>query len=265
MTQPARLVGINHVALEVGDLEQALAFYGAIFAIRGVEHEPGMAFLDMGDQFLALSQGRTGPPDATRHFGLVVDDKQRVRDTLGERGIPVSPPPRLDFHDPWGNQVQVVDYRDIQFSKAPAVLRGMELDGLDKRQPALAELREKGLAGAAPAGAGDRVRVIPQDELPFSVIAHEFVGEQHGANVTFLLVDAPPGAGPRRHRHPYEEIIVTQEGEATFTLGDESRVVGPGEVIVIPAGQEHGFTNSGDGPLRQIDIHASPHFATEWL
>ena len=263
MTQPARLVGINHVALEVGDLEQALAFYGAIFAIRGVEHEPGMAFLDMGDQFLALSQGRTGPPDATRHFGLVVDDKQRVRDTLGERGIPVSPRPRLDFHDPWGNQLQVVDYRDIQFTKAPAVLRGMGLDRLDKRESALAELREMGLTGPPPGG--DGVRVIRQDALPFSVIAHEFVGEQHGANVTFLLVEAPPGAGPRQHRHPYEEIIITQEGEATFSLGDESRVVGAGEVIVIPAGQEHGFTNTGDGPLRQIDIHASPHFATEWL
>ena len=109
------------------------------------------------------------------------------------------------------------------------------------------------------------VQVIRTDALPFSVIAHEFVGEDHGATVTFLLVDAPPGAGPRLHRHPYEEIIITQEGEATFFLGDEERVVGAGEVVVIPAGQAHGFRNTGDGPLRQIDIHASPRLATEWL
>jgi catechol 2,3-dioxygenase-like lactoylglutathione lyase family enzyme len=150
MTQLARLVGINHVALEVGDLAEALSFYGSIFAIRGVDHESGMAFLDMGDQFLALSEGRTGPADAARHFGLVVDDKALVRDTLRAAGVPVSPPPRLDFRDPWGNQLQVVDYRDIQFTKAPPVARGMGLEHLAKRERALAELREKGLAGDGP-------------------------------------------------------------------------------------------------------------------
>jgi catechol 2,3-dioxygenase-like lactoylglutathione lyase family enzyme len=147
MTQLARLVGINHVALEVGDLEEALAFYGAIFAIREVEREPGMAFLDMGDQFVALSEGRSGPPDAARHFGLVVDDKELVRETLRRAGIPVSSGPRLNFRDPWGNQIQVVDYRDIQFTKAQPVLRGMGFDRLAKHQAALDELAQKGLAG----------------------------------------------------------------------------------------------------------------------
>ena len=107
--------------------------------------------------------------------------------------------------------------------------------------------------------------VVRQDELPFSVIAREFVGDQHDANVTFLIVDAPAGSGPRLHRHPYEEIIITQEGEATFRLGDRERVVRAGEIVVVPAGQAHGFTNTGAGRLRQIDIHVSPRFSTEWL
>jgi catechol-2,3-dioxygenase len=145
----ARLVGINHVALEVGDVEEALAFYGAIFEIRRVDREPGMAFLDMGDQFVALSNGRTAPADADRHFGLVVDDKDKVRAALAGAGVEVSPGPRLNFRDPWGNLVQVVDYRDIQFTKTPGVLAGMGLDGLTKRDGAIHELRDNGLLGYA--------------------------------------------------------------------------------------------------------------------
>jgi lactoylglutathione lyase len=145
MQQRARMVGINHVALEVGDVEEAVAFYGSLFALRAVDREPGMAFLDMGDQFLALSEGRTAPPDDARHFGLVVDDKELVRATLAARGIAVEPGRRLNFRDPWGNLVQVVDYRDIMFTKAPAVAAGMGLDGVAKRDGALAELRDAGL------------------------------------------------------------------------------------------------------------------------
>ena len=141
-----RLVGINHVALEVGGIEEALAFYGRFFDIhlRGVA--PGMAFIDMGDQFLALSEGRDQEADDGRHFGLVVDDKERVRELLEAGGdVEILPGSRLDFIDPWGNRFEIVDYRDIQFTKAPGVLNGMGLD-LDKRQGALDELREKGLA-----------------------------------------------------------------------------------------------------------------------
>jgi lactoylglutathione lyase len=145
MARP-RLVGINHIALEVGDLEQALAFYGEIFELELRGREPGMAFVDMGDQFIAFSAGRTDPPDGARHFGLVVDDKDAVRTALERAGVEIEPGRRLDFRDPWGNHVQVVDYGDVQFTKAPEVLRGMELDGLDKRPQALRELREKGLA-----------------------------------------------------------------------------------------------------------------------
>jgi catechol 2,3-dioxygenase-like lactoylglutathione lyase family enzyme len=141
----AKLVGINHVALEVGDIDEALEWYGRIFDLdlRG-RMGSAMAFVDMGDQFIALSRGRAQPPDRQRHFGLVVDDKEAVRDALLEAGVPVSAPPSLDFRDPWGNQVQVVDYRDVQFTKTPEILRAMGLE-LEKSERAKAELQEKGL------------------------------------------------------------------------------------------------------------------------
>jgi catechol 2,3-dioxygenase-like lactoylglutathione lyase family enzyme len=144
----ARLVGINHVALEVGDVEEALEWYGRFFELelRGRAGR-SMAFIDMGDQFLALAGGRTQPPDAERHFGLVVDDKEAVRAALVDAGVAVTRAPNLSFRDPWGNHVQVVDYREIQFTKTDEVLRGMQLDGLEKSEDALAELRNKGLAG----------------------------------------------------------------------------------------------------------------------
>jgi lactoylglutathione lyase len=140
-----RLVGINHVALEVGDLDEALSFYGAIFEIELRGRGPGMAFIDIGDQFVALSEGRSQPPDEARHFGLVVDDKEAVRAALTRAGVEVSPGRGLDFRDPWGNQVQIVEYRQIQFTKAPGVLRGMGLAGLEKSPEVLRELRGKGL------------------------------------------------------------------------------------------------------------------------
>jgi lactoylglutathione lyase len=139
-----RLVGINHVALEVGDIEEALAFYGRFFDLHLRGYVPGMAFIDMGDQFLALSEGRDQEPDSGRHFGLVVDDKEAVRAALEAAEVELEPGPRLDFHDPWGNRIEIVDYRDIQFTKAPRVLNGMGLE-LAKREGALEQLREKGL------------------------------------------------------------------------------------------------------------------------
>jgi catechol 2,3-dioxygenase-like lactoylglutathione lyase family enzyme len=139
------LVGINHVALEVGDLEEALEWYGRIFEFELRGHLGRMAFIDMGDQFIALSEGRSQPPDTQRHFGLVVDDKPATREALEAAGAEILPGRGLDFLDPWGNHVQVVDYGDIQFSKTPEVMRGMGLE-LPKSERALAELRQKGLA-----------------------------------------------------------------------------------------------------------------------
>ncbi|HYZ30208.1 MAG TPA: VOC family protein, partial [Thermoleophilaceae bacterium] len=133
-------------ALEVGDLEEALRFWGSLFDIR-VSREPEyrMAFVDLGDQFIALSEGRSTGPDSDRHFGLVVDDKEAVRDRLRELGVQVSPGRRLNFRDPSGNLIQVVEYGQIQFTKADSVLRGMGLADLSKTAAAEAELAEKGL------------------------------------------------------------------------------------------------------------------------
>ena len=144
---PARLVGINHVALEVGDVDEALAWYGALFAfeLRGRVGDR-MAFVDLGDQFLAFSAGREQPADDERHVGLVVDDKQAVRAALDTAGVPVLPGRGVDFRDPWGNRVEVVQYDEIQFSKTAGVLRGMDLDRLGKTDAARRELAEKGLA-----------------------------------------------------------------------------------------------------------------------
>ena len=143
----ARLVGINHVALEVDDVDEALNWYGQFFEfeLRG-RHGDRMAFIDMGDQFIALAAGRTQPKDDARHIGLVVDDKEAVRAALKEAGVDVQPSGSLDVRDPWGNHVQVVDYRDIQFTKAPGVLRGMGLTQLGKTDSARRELLDKGLA-----------------------------------------------------------------------------------------------------------------------
>jgi catechol 2,3-dioxygenase-like lactoylglutathione lyase family enzyme len=141
----ARLVGINHVVLEVDDLDQALDFYGRVFELEFRGRLRGMAFLDMGDQFLVLAAGRSQPPDGARHFGLVVDDREGVRRLLEQTGAEILPGRGLDFLDPWGNHVQVVEYSDIQFTKAPSVLDGMGLAGLRKSTAALQELREKDL------------------------------------------------------------------------------------------------------------------------
>jgi catechol-2,3-dioxygenase len=139
----ARLVGINHIALEVGDIDEALAFYGRFleFELRG--KRPRMAWIDAGDQFVALV---VGSGDGLDHVGIVVDDKEAVRRAALEAGVTVAPSGNLRIHDPWGNVLEIVDYRDVQFSKSPEVLRGMGLDGLEKSERAREELRAKGLA-----------------------------------------------------------------------------------------------------------------------
>jgi catechol-2,3-dioxygenase len=140
------LLGINHVALEVGDVEEALAWYRRVFDFELRGRAGGrMAFIDMGDQFIALAAGRTQPPDEERHVGLVVDDKEQVRVALREAGVAVQASGSVDFVDPWGNHVQVVDYREVQFTKTADVLRGMGVGSLEKSERALTELRDKGL------------------------------------------------------------------------------------------------------------------------
>lgn len=142
----ARLVGFNHVALEVGDLDEALEFYGRLFEVKLRGRGPRMAFIDAGDQFIALAEGPSRPSDEHRHVGMVVDDGKLVRRALREMGVEILPGRGLDFLDPWGNHWQVVDYSEVQFTKAPEILEGMGLEDLKKSQKALEELRKKGLA-----------------------------------------------------------------------------------------------------------------------
>jgi lactoylglutathione lyase len=141
-----RVVGFNHVALEVGDIEEALAFYGRLFTFNLRGKSDSMAFIDLGDQFIALQKGRRQPADDGRHFGLVVDDKEAARKALKEAGVTPLDGPFLDFRDPWGNRVEIVGYENVQFTKAPNVLRGMGLMHLAKNEKAKKELAEKGMA-----------------------------------------------------------------------------------------------------------------------
>ncbi|MDO3380236.1 VOC family protein [Geoalkalibacter halelectricus] len=141
-------IGINHVALEVGDIDEALAFYGELFNFKLRGRKDKMAFIDLGDQYLALTEGRSQEPDTKRHFGLVVDDREAMRPLVQRLGCTIlsSPfPSGLDFLDPWGNYIQVVEYASVQFTKSPEVLAGMGLPGLHKDDQVLKELKEKGM------------------------------------------------------------------------------------------------------------------------
>lgn len=144
----ARAIGINHVALEVDDVAAALAWYAHFldFELRG--QHPNMAWIDLGDQFLAISSPRTQAPDEGRHLGLVVDDKEAVRAALADAGVDVAASGGLRFDDPWGNQFEIVDYRDVQFSKTPEVLAKLAPEGLKKSAAAREELARKGLSGS---------------------------------------------------------------------------------------------------------------------
>ena len=142
----ARLIGFNHIALEVGDVEAALALYGRLFDFELRGRAGRMAFIDAGDQFLALSEGRTQEPDHHRHFGLVVDDLEAVRAAVRSEGLKTLGTRGLDFLDPWGNHFQVVAYQDIQFERAPGVKRKLGIEHLEKTEAAKAEIRGRGLA-----------------------------------------------------------------------------------------------------------------------
>ncbi|HTV44422.1 MAG TPA: VOC family protein [Stellaceae bacterium] len=144
-TAKPRLVGINHVALEVGDIEEALAFYGKIFDFTLRAKRPGNAFIELGDQFINMMQTAEPHEDRRRHFGLVVDDRSSVRARVEAAGGKLLPGPFLDFLDPWGNRVEIVEYADIQFTKAPHIMRAMGF-AEEKTEKAKRELAEKGMA-----------------------------------------------------------------------------------------------------------------------
>lgn len=142
----AKAVGINHVALEVDNISDAVTFYGRFLEFEIESQNENAAFIYFGDQFINFSKGRSQVPDRDRHFGIAVDDKDLVRETLEEMGIKFLDTRFLDFLDPWGNRVEITTYSNIQFSKADHVLRGMGLEGLKKTDEAIDELKEKGMA-----------------------------------------------------------------------------------------------------------------------
>ena len=142
----ARAVGINHIALEVGEIDEALEFYGSFLEFDVQSRSENAAFIYFGDQFINFSRGRRQGPDDDRHFGIAVDDKDLVRRTLAEMGVELLDGRFLDFLDPWGNRVEITTYTNIQFSKADHVLRGMGLGHLKKTDQAIEELRKKGMA-----------------------------------------------------------------------------------------------------------------------
>jgi lactoylglutathione lyase len=148
MAEKARLIGINHVALEVGDIEEALDLYGRVFSFNLRGRAPRMAFVDMGDQFLALSEPRSQPADDHRHFGLVVDDVSAAREAARREGLAIvaDTGQSFDFRDPWGNRFQVVDYGDVQFERTDGVKRKLGVEELQKTPDARRQISERGLA-----------------------------------------------------------------------------------------------------------------------
>lgn len=148
-TGKARALGINHVVLEVGDLDEALAFYGAIFEFSLRGRNPHNAFIDMGDQFIQLRQGKTQEADGARHFGFVVDDTDAVMRALDDMGVERVDQRPNNFRDPWGNRIEVIGYDSIQFTKAAHILNGMGMGDIEKTDEALAELAKKGMAPEA--------------------------------------------------------------------------------------------------------------------
>jgi lactoylglutathione lyase len=148
MAHAARLIGINHVAIEVGSVEEALDLYGRLFSFTLRGRVRRMAFVDMGDQFLAIAEPRHQPADDERHFGLVVDDVSAVRDAVKREGVPIvaDTGKSFDFRDPWGNRFQVVGYGDIQFERTDGVKRKLGIEELPKTPEALRQIAERGLA-----------------------------------------------------------------------------------------------------------------------
>ncbi len=145
-SKKARALGFNHVALEVGDIDEAIEFYGRFLDFELQSKSDSIAFIYLGDQFINFSKGRRQAPDDGRHFGLVVTDKEAVRSALQESGVEILSGRFLDFLDPWGNRIEIVGYENIQFTKAPHVLRGMGLGGMKKSSSAIQELSDKGMA-----------------------------------------------------------------------------------------------------------------------
>ncbi len=260
--QKPRFVGINHVAIEVGDLEEALAWYGRIFdfTLRGTGERN--AFIDMGDQFInmRLEPGYAVSGVEKRHIGLVVDDRSGVIELARAAGARFVDGPFLDFLDPWGNRLEIIEYANIQFTKAPNVMRGMGLT-LTKNEKAKNELAEKGMAEST----GDRVTkgfIVPAGggkqyvESPGHFGALKLLGHATGESIMIFEQTVPPGAKSWLHLHrDSDEVAWVLEGEFTFKIGDEVGVGGPGTCAFLPRNVPHAWKNSGSEAGRVLFLY----------
>jgi quercetin dioxygenase-like cupin family protein/catechol 2,3-dioxygenase-like lactoylglutathione lyase family enzyme len=261
--QRPRLVGINHVAIEVGNIEEALEWYGRIFdfTLRGKSERN--AFIDMGDQFINM----TLLPDHAaigvekRHVGLVVDDRSRISELAKAAGARFVEGPFLDFLDPWGNRLEIIEYANIQFTKAPHVMRGMGL-ALAKNDKAKQELADKGMAEAAegqvtkgtvvPAGGGKHF----DSPAPGRSFTLKLLGCQTGESIMMFEEILPPGTTSLHHlHHDSDEVAWVLAGEITFKIGDEVTVGGPGTCAFMPRDIPHAWKNTGSDTGRVLFLY----------
>jgi lactoylglutathione lyase len=273
--QKPRLVGINHVAIEVGDVDEALAWYGGIFdfALRGRCERN--AFVDMGDQFINM---RLVPDYAVsgvekRHIGLVVDDRSCVIELAKAAGARFVDGPLLDFLDPWGNRLEIIEYANIQFTKALNVMRGMGL-ALTKNEKARKELTDKGMAESTE-GRAARGFVVPASggkqfvESPGRFGALKLLGHETGESIMMFEQTVPPGTKSWFHLHnDSDEVAWVLEGEFTFKIGDEVGVGGPGTCAFFLRNVPHAWKNSGHEAGRVLFLYtpaAAGHYLEEMV
>jgi len=258
-----RLVGINHVAIEVGNIDEALAWYGQIFAFTLRGRSERNAFVDMGDQFINM---RLEPDYAVsgvekRHVGLVVDDRSRIIEQAKAAGARFVDGPYLDFLDPWGNRLEIIEYANIQFTKAPNVMRGMGL-ALTKNDKAKQELADKGMAEVAadhvtqgfvvPAGGGRHF----DSPTPGRCFAMKLLGRETGESIMMFEETLPAGTRSLFHlHHDSDEVIWVLAGEFTFKIGDEVIVGGPGTCAFIPRNIPHAWVNTGSETGRILALY----------
>jgi quercetin dioxygenase-like cupin family protein/catechol 2,3-dioxygenase-like lactoylglutathione lyase family enzyme len=270
-----RLVGINHVAIEVGNIDEALAWYGRLFDFKLRGRGERSAFIDMGDQFINLSlvPDHAASGVEKRHIGLVVDDRSHVIDLAKAAGARFVDGPFLDFLDPWGNRLEIIEYANIQFTKAPNVMRGMGL-ALTKNEKASKELADKGMAESTERRAAKGF-IVPASggkqyvEKPGHFGALKLLGHDTGESVMMFEQTVPPGAKSWLHLHrDSDEIAWVLEGEFTFKVGDEVGAGGPGTCAFLPRNVLHAWKNSGSEAGRVLFLYtpaAAGHFLEEMV
>jgi len=267
-----RLIGINHVAIAVGNLDDALEWYGRIFSFTLRGRGERNVFIDMGDQFinLALVPDYAISSVEKRHFGIVVDDRSHIIELAKAVGARFIEGPFLDFLDPWGNRLEVIEYSNIQFTKAPNVMRGMGV-ALTKNHRANTELANKGMADLAAAqvtGKNSDISVaqgfvIPADggkqfESPTQgrYFVLKLLGQETGGSIMMFEETLPPGGTSLYHLHrDSDEVAWVLAGEFTFKIGDIVTAGGPGTCAFMPRNVPHAWKSTGKETGRALFLY----------